>query len=72
MGQKTLVDESFRLPLAEQADPARLAILGHSPAGGGNFVFAAEHLEVQALVVWNGGSAPARMGKTPASSPGLA
>ncbi|WP_310830301.1 alpha/beta hydrolase family protein [Paenibacillus pedocola] len=49
-----------RLPLAERADPARLAILGHSRAGGGNIVFAAEHPEVQALVVWNGGSPPAR------------
>lgn len=49
-----------RLPLAERADHARLAILGHSRAGGGNIVFAAEHPEVQALVVWNGGSAPAR------------
>ncbi|AIQ20596.1 hypothetical protein H70357_30825 [Paenibacillus sp. FSL H7-0357] len=49
-----------RLPLAEQANLKRLALLGHSRAGGGNIVFAAEHPEVQALVVWNGGSAPPR------------
>ncbi|QSF44521.1 alpha/beta hydrolase family protein [Paenibacillus tianjinensis] len=57
-----------RLPLAERADPVRLAILGHSRAGGGNIIFAAEHPEVQALVVWNGGSAPAR---TPGSGQAL-
>ncbi|MBW4083929.1 S9 family peptidase [Paenibacillus sp. S150] len=49
-----------RLPLGELADPEQLAVLGHSRAGGSNIVFAAEHPEVRALVVWNGGSAPVR------------
>ncbi|UQZ33588.1 alpha/beta hydrolase [Paenibacillus sp. PK3_47] len=52
--------QAGRLPLADQADPARLAILGHSRAGGSNILFAARHPEVKALVVWNGGSAPVR------------
>ncbi|KAI7259327.1 hypothetical protein KC345_g10336, partial [Hortaea werneckii] len=47
-----------RLPLTEAADLTRLAVLGHSRAGGSNILFAAEHPEVKALVVWNGGSAP--------------
>lgn len=53
--------EAGRLPLPEQADAARLAILGHSRAGGSSIVFAAEHPEVKALVVWNGGSSPVRV-----------
>ncbi|WP_246188181.1 alpha/beta hydrolase family protein [Paenibacillus tengchongensis] len=57
-----------RLPLAPLADPVRLALLGHSRAGGTVIVFAAEHPEVQALAVWNGGSPPVRRygpGETP-------
>ncbi|MEK3838342.1 alpha/beta hydrolase family protein [Paenibacillus sp. FSL R7-0128] len=47
-----------RLPLAGLADTERIAVLGHSRAGGSNILFAAEHPEVKALVVWNGGAAP--------------
>ncbi|WP_238653107.1 alpha/beta hydrolase family protein [Paenibacillus piscarius] len=46
-----------RLPLAGLADTERIAVLGHSRAGGSNILFAAEHPEVKALVVWNGGAA---------------
>lgn len=47
-----------RLPLAGLADTERIAVLGHSRAGGSNILFAAEHPQVKALVVWNGGSPP--------------
>lgn len=46
------------LPLAEQSDPERLAILGHSRSGGTSILFAAEHEEVRAVAVWNGGGVP--------------
>lgn len=46
------------LPLAGQTDLTRLAVLGHSRAGGSNILFAAEQPAVKALVVWNGGSSP--------------
>lgn len=49
-----------RLPLPGQADASRLGLIGHSRAGGGAIVYAAEHEDLRALVVWNGGSAPAR------------
>lgn len=58
MGNGTVTVKSFRLPLAELADTGRIGILGHSRAGGGTIIFAAEHPEVAALVVWNGGSLP--------------
>ncbi|MDG0793045.1 dienelactone hydrolase family protein [Cohnella ginsengisoli] len=50
------------LPLAEQADASRLGLIGHSRAGGGAILHAAEQGGVRALVVWNGGSSPARAG----------
>jgi dienelactone hydrolase len=58
LGHVLLSLQEGRLPLAGLADLQRLAILGHSRAGGSNILFAAEHPEVKALVVWNGGSAP--------------
>ncbi|MBY0013979.1 alpha/beta hydrolase family protein [Paenibacillus typhae] len=60
-----------RLPLAGRADTGRIGILGHSRAGGGNIIFAAEHPEVNALVVWNGGSPPARTTQDSAGEPTL-
>ncbi|WP_150273401.1 alpha/beta hydrolase family protein [Paenibacillus tepidiphilus] len=59
-----------RLPLAERAGLQRLALLGHSRAGGSVIVFAAEHPEVKALAVWNGGSPPVRT-YGPGESPSL-
>ncbi|MFC3799263.1 alpha/beta hydrolase family protein [Cohnella sp. GCM10012308] len=50
------------LPLSEQADASRLGLIGHSRAGGSGIVHAAEQDGVRALVVWNGGSSPARGG----------
>lgn len=44
------------LPLCEEADPARIAVLGHSRAGGSGILFAAGHPAVNAVVVWNGGA----------------
>ncbi|SFI87317.1 Dienelactone hydrolase [Paenibacillus sp. UNC496MF] len=45
-----------RLPLSSvEADRSRLAVLGHSRAGGTAILFAAEHPEVRAVAVWNGG-----------------
>ncbi|NBD23653.1 alpha/beta hydrolase family protein [Paenibacillus glycinis] len=50
-----------RLPLsAAEADRSRLAILGHSRAGGTAILFAAEHPEVRAAAIWNGGASPVR------------
>ncbi|MBW7474691.1 lysophospholipase [Paenibacillus oenotherae] len=47
------------LPFANEADPERLAILGHSRSGSSSIIYAAEHPGVGAVVVWNGGSTPA-------------
>ena len=50
-----------RLPLAQtEADRSKLAILGHSRAGGTAIVYAAEHPEIRAAVIWNGGGSPNR------------
>jgi uncharacterized protein len=49
-----------KLPLAEEADPERLAVLGHSRAGTSSLLLAGERPEVKAAVVWNGGGAPIR------------
>ena len=46
------------LPLREEADVERLALLGHSRSGGSSIIFASEHDEVKAVAVWNGGGAP--------------
>jgi len=55
------------LPLAEQADAERIALLGHSRAGGSGILLASERPELlKALVVWNGGVLPA-----PSDGPGL-
>ena len=54
------------LPLAGQAAPERLAILGHSRSGGSSIIYASEHSEVRAVVVWNGGAVPNR----PETAPG--
>ncbi|WP_342563113.1 hypothetical protein NST84_26825 [Paenibacillus sp. FSL R7-0345] len=53
------------------ADTGRIGILGHSRAGGGTIIFAAEHPEVAALVVWNGGSPPPRTIQDGAAEPTL-
>lgn len=50
-----------RLPLAAQADRSRLAILGHSRAGGTAILYASEHPEIRAVAVWNGGGTPGRL-----------
>ncbi|GIO14906.1 hypothetical protein J19TS2_44610 [Cohnella xylanilytica] len=59
---ETLVDrlKVGGLPQAERADAGRLGLIGHSRAGGSGILFAAEHDDVTALVVWNGGSPPVR------------
>jgi len=49
-----------QLPWPELADTGKLAVLGHSRAGGSGILFAAAHPEIKALIVWNGGSAPVR------------
>jgi len=49
-----------KLPLAAEADPERLAVLGHSRAGTTALLLAEEVAEVKAAVVWNGGGAPIR------------
>lgn len=49
-----------RLPLASRADAERLAVLGHSRAGGSVIVLGAGQEEVKAVVVWNGGGSPNR------------
>lgn len=54
------------LPLTGQADPERLAILGHSRSGSIIIIYASEHPEVRAVVIWNGGGVPNR----PQSAPG--
>ncbi|WP_138752493.1 alpha/beta hydrolase family protein [Paenibacillus sinopodophylli] len=47
------------LPLIEAADASRIAIIGHSRAGSSGLILAGEQPEdVQAVVVWNGGSTP--------------
>ncbi|AEI43040.1 alpha/beta hydrolase family protein [Paenibacillus mucilaginosus] len=46
------------LPLAGEADSARIALLGHSRAGSSNLIFAGEHDNVSGVVVWNGGATP--------------
>ncbi|MEV5025972.1 alpha/beta hydrolase family protein [Paenibacillus sp. LPE1-1-1.1] len=49
------------LPLSHEADANRIAVIGHSRAGSSSLILAAEQPEnVQAVVVWNGGSTPAR------------
>ena len=48
------------LPLAAEADPERLAVLGHSRAGTSGLLIAGELAEVKAAIVWNGGGAPIR------------
>ncbi|WP_141504043.1 alpha/beta hydrolase family protein [Paenibacillus luteus] len=49
------------LPLNAEASVSRIALLGHSRAGSSSLILAAEEPEhVQAVVVWNGGGAPAR------------
>lgn len=49
------------LPLSAEADVNRIALIGHSRAGSSSLITAAEQPEsVQAVVVWNGGSTPAR------------
>ncbi|TBL75270.1 alpha/beta hydrolase family protein [Paenibacillus thalictri] len=47
-----------KLPLAEQADTSRIAVLGHSRAGASSIIFASEHSGLAAAVVWNGGVHP--------------
>lgn len=59
------------LPLAEQADAQRTALLGHSRSGGSSIIYAAEHGNVSAIVVWNGGGAPVRLNSEPGSQPSL-
>lgn len=54
------------LPLANEADSKRVALLGHSRSGGSSIIYAADHAEIGAVVVWNGGSTPIR----PTSEPG--
>lgn len=49
-----------QIPLAAEADPERLAVLGHSRAGTSGLLLAGELAEVKAAVVWNGGGAPIR------------
>lgn len=49
------------LPLRDEADSNRIALIGHSRSGGSSIIIAGEQPEnVQAVVVWNGGSTPAR------------
>jgi pimeloyl-ACP methyl ester carboxylesterase len=47
-----------KLPLFEQAETDRIALLGHSRAGGSSIIFAAEHSHIGAVVAWNGGPRP--------------
>ncbi|MCR2804684.1 alpha/beta hydrolase family protein [Paenibacillus soyae] len=50
-----------QLPLGQEADPARIALLGHSRSGGSSIVFANENPElVGAVIVWNGGPGPVK------------
>ncbi|MFC5649316.1 alpha/beta hydrolase family protein [Paenibacillus solisilvae] len=57
---ESLISELFQgaLPLSKEADTVRLALLGHSRAGGSSIIFASEHEQVKAVAVWNGGGTP--------------
>lgn len=47
------------LPLREQYDSRRIAVIGHSRAGGSSLLLAGEQPDsIQAVVVWNGGASP--------------
>lgn len=47
------------LPLRDEADERRVAVIGHSRAGSSSIIAAAEQPEdIQAVIVWNGGAAP--------------
>jgi dienelactone hydrolase len=52
----SVLDE--QLPLASEANRDRLALLGHSRAGGSSIILASEQPAVSAVVVWNGGGGP--------------
>ncbi|RIX53161.1 alpha/beta hydrolase [Paenibacillus nanensis] len=59
-----------RLPLQEEADSNRVALLGHSRSGGSGILYASENPEqVDAVIVWNGGPAPAKSSKEPDLTP---
>lgn len=48
------------LPLAEEANPGQVALLGHSRSGGSAIIYASEHPgQLQAAIIWNGGASPA-------------
>ncbi len=57
---ETLVDRLLvnGIGLEREADLGRVAVLGHSRAGTSAVLFAAEHQEIRAVVVWNGGAVP--------------
>lgn len=58
------------LPLREEADAGKVALLGHSRSGGSSIIHAGEHPEsVSAVVVWNGGASPVNVSSDPDLTP---
>lgn len=46
--------QNNHLPFSNQFDLNRITLVGHSRGGGTSLLFAAEHLEIKAVVTWNG------------------
>jgi predicted alpha/beta-hydrolase family hydrolase len=51
------------LPYDQEADHSRIAVLGHSRSGASSIIFTAEHADIRAVAVWNGGRTPSATDK---------